>query len=29
MIIKAHLPVMESFGFDKGLRAAAGGQAFP
>jgi elongation factor 2 len=29
MIIRAHLPVMESFGFDKDLRAATSGQAFP
>jgi elongation factor 2 len=29
MIIKAHLPVMESFGFDKDLRSATSGQAFP
>ncbi|KAA0174274.1 hypothetical protein FNF27_04286 [Cafeteria roenbergensis] len=27
--MKAHLPVVESFGFDKALRAATGGQAFP
>lgn len=27
--IKAHLPVMESFGFSTDLRAATGGQAFP
>jgi elongation factor 2 len=29
MIIKAHLPVMESFGFDKELRSQTSGQAFP
>jgi elongation factor 2 len=29
MIIKAHLPVMESFGFDKELRSHTSGQAFP
>jgi len=29
MIIKAHLPVTESFGFDKDLRSATSGQAFP
>jgi elongation factor 2 len=29
MIIKAHLPVMESFGFDKDLRSQTSGQAFP
>ena len=29
MVIKAHLPVMESFGFDKDLRGATSGQAFP
>jgi elongation factor 2 len=29
MIIRAHLPVMESFGFDKDLRGATSGQAFP
>jgi elongation factor 2 len=28
-IIKAYLPVMESFGFDKDLRGATSGQAFP
>jgi elongation factor 2 len=28
-VIKAHLPVMESFGFDKELRSATSGQAFP
>jgi len=27
--VKAHLPVMESFGFSSALRAATGGQAFP
>jgi elongation factor 2 len=27
--MKAHLPVVESFGFDKALREATGGQAFP
>jgi len=27
--IKAHLPVLESFGFTAALRAATGGQAFP
>jgi elongation factor 2 len=27
--LKAYLPVVESFGFDSGLRAATGGQAFP
>ncbi len=27
--MKAHLPVVESFGFDKALRAATGGKAFP
>ncbi|KCV70324.1 elongation factor 2 [Fonticula alba] len=27
--IKAHLPVMESFGFNEDLRANTGGQAFP
>jgi elongation factor 2 len=27
--MRAHLPVVESFGFDKALRAATGGQAFP
>lgn len=29
MVIKAYLPVMESFGFDKDLRGATSGQAFP
>lgn len=29
MTIKAYLPVMESFGFDKDLRGATSGQAFP
>ena len=29
MVIKAYLPVMESFGFDKDLRSATSGQAFP
>jgi len=29
MIIRAYLPVMESFGFDKELRSATSGQAFP
>nr|WNS68467.1 eukaryotic elongation factor 2 [Trichomonas gallinae] len=29
MNIKAYLPVMESFGFDKDLRGATSGQAFP
>jgi elongation factor 2 len=29
MIIRAHLPVMESFGFDKELRSRTSGQAFP
>jgi elongation factor 2 len=29
MIIRAYLPVMESFGFDKDLRGATSGQAFP
>jgi elongation factor 2 len=29
MVIKAHLPVTESFGFDKALRSATSGQAFP
>ena len=29
MQIKAYLPVMESFGFDKDLRSATSGQAFP
>jgi elongation factor 2 len=29
MIIKAHLPVMESFGFDQELRSQTSGQAFP
>jgi elongation factor 2 len=29
MIIKAHLPVMESFGFDRDLRSSTSGQAFP
>jgi elongation factor 2 len=29
MVIKAHLPVTESFGFDKELRGATSGQAFP
>jgi elongation factor 2 len=29
MIIKAYLPVMESFGFDKELRSQTSGQAFP
>jgi len=28
-IVKAHLPVMESFGFDSFLRKSTGGQAFP
>ncbi|KAH0787868.1 Elongation factor 2 [Histomonas meleagridis] len=28
MVIKAYLPVMESFGFDKDLRSATSGQAF-
>jgi len=27
--IKAHLPINESFGFDKDIRKATGGQAFP
>lgn len=27
--VKAHLPVVESFGFNASLRAATGGQAFP
>lgn len=27
--VKAHLPVLESFGFDKELRGATSGQAFP
>ena len=29
MTIKAYLPVLESFGFDKELRSATSGQAFP
>jgi elongation factor 2 len=29
MVIKAHLPVMESCGFDKDMRSATSGQAFP
>lgn len=29
IVLKAHLPVMESFGFTGELRAATGGQAFP
>jgi len=29
MIIKAHLPVAESFGFTQALRAATQGRAFP
>jgi elongation factor 2 len=29
MVIRAHLPVMESFGFDKELRSQTSGQAFP
>jgi elongation factor 2 len=28
-VVKAYLPVMESFGFTSALRAATGGQAFP
>jgi elongation factor 2 len=28
-VVKAHLPVMESFGFTTDLRAATSGQAFP
>jgi elongation factor 2 len=28
-VVKAYLPVKESFGFDSALRAATGGQAFP
>lgn len=27
--VKAHLPVLESFGFTAALRAGTGGQAFP
>merc|ERR1712000_142021 len=29
VVLKAHLPVAESFGFSQDLRAATGGQAFP
>jgi len=27
--LKAHMPVMESFGFNSDVRAATGGKAFP